>query len=312
MSSGIIEKLREFYDERYTGEYLTIADDLEARRIATVLGRVQQLVNRLLDYGCGNGRWISLLTGVFPEAQLCGNDPSEVAIAQASERHPDDDFRVMKNDAAPFEDESFDLIFSYHVLEHVIDLEATVKDMARLVKPGGSIVAIFPCGNPGSFEEKTARKMIDGIENCDDRQRCFYFEDPSHRRRMTNEEIEAVFADVDCHCTHRFFANRFFGAIEWISKDHRDFVKTIFDPGKANGRVACLQIAAWQKVFAAIHHAKKAQNKAKKSSTFIAGIYKRFSLEKAIDAAAWLEWRLLNQDNRGSAQYLVFRKEEKN
>jgi SAM-dependent methyltransferase len=51
---------------------------------------------------------------------------------------------------APYSDGAFSLVFSLHVLEHVLDLQQTLDDIARLVAPQGSVCLILPCGNEGS------------------------------------------------------------------------------------------------------------------------------------------------------------------
>ncbi len=44
----------------------------------------------------------------------------------------------------PFDDEMFDLVFSHTVLEHVMDYDATLAEIARVLKPGGISVHLFP------------------------------------------------------------------------------------------------------------------------------------------------------------------------
>ena len=49
------EAVRDFYDERYRGDYMARHPELEQVRVRDVLGSVPGDVERVLDYGCGSG-----------------------------------------------------------------------------------------------------------------------------------------------------------------------------------------------------------------------------------------------------------------
>jgi SAM-dependent methyltransferase len=56
----------------------------------------------------------------------------------------------------PFEDESFDLVLCLHVLEHVPDDRAAMRELARVVRPGGTaVVQVPPSDLPETFEDFT-------------------------------------------------------------------------------------------------------------------------------------------------------------
>jgi ubiquinone/menaquinone biosynthesis C-methylase UbiE len=50
----------------------------------------------------------------------------------------------MPTDRIPFEDASFDAILSNQVLEHVPDIEVVARELARVLKPGGMSLHLFP------------------------------------------------------------------------------------------------------------------------------------------------------------------------
>lgn len=87
---------------------------------------------RVLDYGYGFGRTLS-------ELLEAGFDAYGVEISQDElDRCHDPRVRErMRLVDEPFPDEHFDLVISYMVLEHVADLPAFVRDVARLTKRGG-------------------------------------------------------------------------------------------------------------------------------------------------------------------------------
>ena len=94
---------------------------------------------RILDVGCGKGPFLRLLQEHFPSAQLYGVDispellkyvPSTVWTKRAS----------MLN--LPFPDAHFDIVLCVEALEHAIRMDAAVREMCRVVKPGGQIIII--------------------------------------------------------------------------------------------------------------------------------------------------------------------------
>jgi SAM-dependent methyltransferase len=101
---------------------------------------------KVLDYGCGAGIIVGLLRAkgidaygcdVFYEGGDYSTDVDNHLFAEGS-------IRRMENDTIPFEDQSFDLIVNNQVLEHVSDLDMVLVEMNRVLKPGGTILSLFP------------------------------------------------------------------------------------------------------------------------------------------------------------------------
>lgn len=98
---------------------------------------------RVLDYGCGCGELVASLRANAVEAYGCdvffeGGDFSRLRPDAASY------IRRMESDRIPFEDGSFDAVVSNQVLEHVPDLNVVVAELARVLKPGGRCLHLFP------------------------------------------------------------------------------------------------------------------------------------------------------------------------
>ncbi|WP_295387966.1 class I SAM-dependent methyltransferase [uncultured Thiodictyon sp.] len=96
---------------------------------------------RVLDFGCGAGRCVyDLLDHGFSNA--CGYDVKDYLEL----RDPADRARFLITDSGqlPFADRSFDLIISDQVLEHVQDQVGMLRELHRVMRPGGVALHIFP------------------------------------------------------------------------------------------------------------------------------------------------------------------------
>ena len=98
---------------------------------------------RILDAGCGSGGLIRRLAGAEPAWTWTGIDVSPLACALARKRCPAD-IREASVTALPFPDATFDAVVSADVLYHVEDDAAALREMARVLRPGGVAVINVP------------------------------------------------------------------------------------------------------------------------------------------------------------------------
>lgn len=94
----------------------------------------------VLDFGGGDGRWALRLAG-GRGARVTVADIDEGALRRVPP-YPLVRPTLLDGRGLPFCDGAFDLVFVNHVIHHVGDLAALLRDLRRVVKPGGRIVCI--------------------------------------------------------------------------------------------------------------------------------------------------------------------------
>ena len=96
---------------------------------------------RVLDVGCGPGALTGELVRRVGAANVTAIDPTEGFVAAARERHPDVDVRQAGAEALPFSDNDFDAALAQLVVHFMSDPVAGLREMARVVRPGGVAAA---------------------------------------------------------------------------------------------------------------------------------------------------------------------------
>lgn len=96
------------------------------------------------DVGCGTGEDVrGLALAVAPTGTATGIDPSATMLAEAHRRNEAarSPARLVRGSAEdlPFDDGSLDLVRSERVLQHLADPAVAVREMARVLKPGGRV-----------------------------------------------------------------------------------------------------------------------------------------------------------------------------
>ena len=94
---------------------------------------------RILDVGCGKGRFARVFQQQEPDADLWGLDISEEMLRFVP---PGIQTRVGSMTELPFADAWFDGAYATESLEHAVEIEKAVAEICRVVKPGGRIAII--------------------------------------------------------------------------------------------------------------------------------------------------------------------------
>jgi len=130
---------RDYYDDFSTGYererhrgYHALLDELELDAV-TPLVRDREV----LEVGCGTGLILEKLARIARRAE--GVDLSPGMLEHAKKRGLD--VREGSATELPYPDASFDVAVSFKVLAHVPDIERALAEMARVVRPGGYVIA---------------------------------------------------------------------------------------------------------------------------------------------------------------------------
>ena len=118
---------------------------------------------RILNLGCGKDKYSTRrMIKLDPKDDVVGLDMLKldgVDVVHDLNKLP-----------LPFKDESFDIVYSAHVLEHLDDVDALCKDIHRILKPNGKMIAIVPhhtnpCAYSHHHKKYWSMTSFDSIEN---------------------------------------------------------------------------------------------------------------------------------------------------
>jgi malonyl-CoA O-methyltransferase len=112
-------------------------NDGRARTILSFLSDLNK--KKVIDIGCGKGRYLRILQKAFPEADLYGIDLSEEML-HFCPKGVKTTVGTMLN--IRNSNNFFDCVYSVEALEHAVAIEPAIQEMVRVLKPGGRIVVI--------------------------------------------------------------------------------------------------------------------------------------------------------------------------
>lgn len=110
-------------------------------------GRVQEILSffgdlngkKVIDLGCGKGRFLHVLKSKFPNSYLYGLDISEEMLRFCPEGIETICGSILD---IKYPDSYFDYVFCVETLEHALRIENAIKEMVRILKNGGKIIII--------------------------------------------------------------------------------------------------------------------------------------------------------------------------
>jgi 2-polyprenyl-3-methyl-5-hydroxy-6-metoxy-1,4-benzoquinol methylase len=207
----------EYYDERHARGWMDFWPKEKRERMMRLLRDAGgEKTVRVLEYGCGVGVFANSLKAAMPHWEVHGCDISPVAISRARERCPGVTFHVLTGDGADPPLGTYDLIYTHHVLEHVANVSEALSQMTRSIEPGGRMLHVAPCSNPGSLEYRLSNLHRKGIDSSG----CLFCDDSSHARRLNSSELTEACRERGLALTGAFFANQFWGGIDYLTNEY--------------------------------------------------------------------------------------------
>ena len=98
--------------------------------------------NTLLDAGCGEGFVADIFQSALPTSEITGFDVLPDSVELAKRRNPRAVFSVGDIYQTGFEDNAFDLVYCFEVLEHLHEPDRALTEMARVAR--GHVVLSVP------------------------------------------------------------------------------------------------------------------------------------------------------------------------
>jgi ubiquinone/menaquinone biosynthesis C-methylase UbiE len=155
----------ESYDDKWSISYDQRCIDY-ARRCFDAVVPDQVLselpYDRALELGCGTGFFLLNLiqSGVARRGSVTDLSPGMVKVATRNGQSLglDIDGRVADAEGIPYDDNTFDLVVGHAVLHHIPDVELSLREVVRVLKPGGRFVF---AGEPTTVGNGYARALAD-------------------------------------------------------------------------------------------------------------------------------------------------------
>jgi SAM-dependent methyltransferase len=133
-----LRRQQELYDEGWRKE-LEIGKE-ERGNLQTNLEFLSQACvlrsgDRVLEIGCGIGSVVFKLSGQGYD--VVGTDISGEAISYGLKKYGDIRLEVQAAETLPYEDESFDVVLSFDLFEHIAATDTHLREVRRVLRPGG-------------------------------------------------------------------------------------------------------------------------------------------------------------------------------
>lgn len=147
-----------------TSEKIASDNPIHQRLLKPYVVSLDLVKGDVLEVGCGEGRGIEL---VLPKVRsYSAIDKIDAVVKSLRTKFPSADFHTGNiPPLAPFADKSFDFVLCFQVIEHIRDDHALLKEIHRVLRPGGILLMTTPnrirslSRNPWHVREYTASEL---------------------------------------------------------------------------------------------------------------------------------------------------------
>jgi ubiquinone/menaquinone biosynthesis C-methylase UbiE len=141
LEPGLRKEIRRSFDEAARDEeHFPSTIDPRIQHVRVLLKFFGNLTDkRVLDVGCGKGRFARVLQEQNPATEIWGLDISEEML-----RFVPAGIHTVAGSMTelPFAASAFDFVYATESLEHAVEIECAVQEMCRVLKPGGKLLIV--------------------------------------------------------------------------------------------------------------------------------------------------------------------------
>lgn len=148
-----------------------------------------------IDVGCGEGRWTRELAELGYD--VVGVDRSHTLVEAARDADPNGRYEVAPAEELPFADGEVSFVLCVNVLMHIVDLDVVLREFARVLVPGGTLVVglAHPVLEAGTFDEESGELRVSSYFSAEEHVLPLGEHHVAHQHRTIEGYVRALLAN---------------------------------------------------------------------------------------------------------------------